>query len=108
MSRYRITVNSNGNGNPEFDPDEKMQKGLDVDGFLLMTFRGGDPHGVFLMGVTTLEIARSIAGDKSEAGSVIHQATAIAEGLRKVEEIEKKDRMDRHARRLADMLTAKE
>ena len=104
MNKYRITVNSNGNSNPEFDPDEKMQKGLDVDGFLLMTFRGGDPHGVFLMGVTTLEIARSIAGDKSEAGSVIHQATAIAEGLRKAEEIKKQDDKNRTARELAEML----
>lgn len=104
MNKYRITVNSTGNSNPEFDPGEKMQKGLDVDGFLLMTFRGGDPHGVFMMGVTTLEIARLIAGDKSEAGSVIHQATAIAEGLRKADEIKKQDDKNRTARELAEML----
>ena len=108
MSRYRITVNSTGNGNPEFDPDEKLRNGMDVDGFMLLTFRNGEPHGQILMGVSVYELARGLAIGNTEADSAIRQATVIAEGLRKAEEIEKQDRRDRHARRLADMLTAKE
>ena len=108
MSKYIISVNSAGNSNPEFDPDERMQKGLDADGFVLMTFRNGDPHGVILMGVTVLEIARLMAADKSEAGSVIRQAIAIAEGLNKAEEIKKQDDKNKVARELADMLRMRE
>ena len=106
MSEYRITIRGTGNNNPEYDPDEMLKRGMEVDGFLLLTFKGGDPHSTSMMGCTTLEIARLIAGDKTEAGSTIRQAIAIAEGLMKAEEIYRKDNSNRMAKELADMLRA--
>lgn len=106
MSKYKITIEGTRNNNPEYDPDEVLKRGMDVDGFLLLTFKDGDPHSTSLMGCTTLEIARSIAGDKSEAGSIIRQAFAIAEGIMKAEEIHKRENSNRMAKELADMLRA--
>lgn len=107
MEKYKITIRSNGDINPEFDLDEALKAGLDVDGFLLLTFKNGEPYAASLMSCTTLEIARAIAGDMSEGGSAIRQAAAIAEGLQKAREIYKKDNMNRAAKEMAEMLRAK-
>ena len=106
MSKYKITIEGTRNNNPEYDPDESLKRGMDVDGFLLLTFKNGNPHSTSLMGCTTLEIARLFAGDKSEAGSVIRQAMAIAEGILKAEEIKKTEDRNTMARSLAEMLRA--
>ena len=107
MEKYKITIRSNGDINPEFDLDEALKAGMDVDGFLLLTFKNGDPYATSLMGCTTFEIARAIASDMSEGGSAIRQAAAIAEGLQKAKEIYKKDNMNSVAKELAEMLRAK-
>ena len=54
-----------------------------------------------------MDIARLFAGDKSEAGSAIRQAMAIAEGILKAEEIKKTDDRNTMARSLAEMLRCK-
>ena len=106
MSKYKITIEGTGNNNPEYDPDEVLKRGMDVDGFLLLTFKDGNLHSTSLMGCSTLEIARLFASDKSEAGSVIRQAMAIAEGILKAEEIKKTEDRNTMARSLAEMLRA--
>lgn len=105
---YIITVQPSLAGcNPDFAPDSELISGIEADGFLLLTMKDDKPHMMAISGLTTLELAQLLADDKSEAGSVIQQAFAIAEGLRKARDIAKKNSMDKTARTLAEMLQAK-
>ena len=65
------------------------------------------PGAVVIMGVTTLDLARMLADGSSDGGSTIHQAIAIADGLRKAAEIDKEYTKTKHAREIADMLMAR-
>lgn len=108
MSKYIIKAQLSpvGGGNPDFAPDPQMVNGIEADGFLLMAMKDDRPSVVTIYGMTTLDLARMLAGDKSEAGSVIRQAIAIAEGLLKAEEIKKTEDRNTMARSLAEMLRA--
>lgn len=97
MNKYVISVKGAEGCNPEYAPDERLNKGLETDGFFLCTFKDGQPQVTTVMGCTTMEIAMLFAGDKSEAGSVIRQAAALAEGIRKAKEIEQQDDRNRSA-----------
>lgn len=107
MRKYVISVKGTEGCNPEYAPDELLNKGLETDGFLLCAFKDGRPQATTLMGCTTLEIATLFAADKSEAGSVIRQAMAIAEGILKAVEIKKTEDRNTMARSLAEMLRCK-
>lgn len=72
-----------------------------------MTMKDGRPGAVVLMGVTTLDLARMLAGGSDDGRSVIQQAIVIADGLRKAAEIDEKHTKMKHAREIADMLMAK-
>ena len=72
-----------------------------------MTMRDGRPGAVVIMGVTMLDLARLLADGSSDGGSTIHQAIAIADGLRKAVEIDKEYTKTKHAREIADMLMAR-
>ena len=96
-----------GGGNPEFAPDSKLISGLEADGFVIMLMKGDRPSATVIHGVTTMDLARLIASDESEAGSVIAQAIAIAEGLNKAAEIEKSRQKMNMARGLAEILRGK-
>lgn len=96
-----------GGGNPEFAPDPDMVKGIEADGYLLLTLKDGDPACACIQGVTTVELARMLAGDDSEAGSTVRQAMAIAEGLIRAKEILKTERKSNLARELAEMMRGK-
>jgi hypothetical protein len=91
-------------GNPDFAPDSEMVNGIEADGFLLMTMKDDRPSVVTIYGMTTMDLARMLAGDKSEASSVIRQAIAIAEGLNKAAEIAKEESKTKMAREIAEML----
>ena len=54
-----------------------------------MTMKDGRPGAVVLMGITTLDLARMLAGGSDDGSSVIRQAIVIADGLRKAAEIER-------------------
>ena len=84
-----------------------MVNGIEADGFLLMTMKDDRPSVVTIYGMTTMDLARMLAGDKSEACSVIRQAIAIAEGLNKAAEIAKKESQTKMAREIAEMLRSK-
>lgn len=84
-----------------------MVNGIEADGFLLMAMKDDRPSVVTIYGMTTLDLARMLAGDKSEAGSVIRQAIAIAEGLNKASEIAKEESKTKMAREIAEMLRCK-
>lgn len=109
MSKYivKAALNPVGGGNPEFTPDKLLSNGVEVDGFLLCAFKNGNPYATSLMGCTVMDVATLFAGDKSEAGSVIRQAMAIAEGLLKAEEIKKTEDRNTMARNLAEILRSK-
>ena len=106
MNKYILKADIVGDGNLEYAPDELLKKGLETDGFLICAFKDGRPQATTLMECTTLEIATLFAADKSEAGSVIRQAMAIAEGILKAEEIKKTEDRNTMARSLAEMLRA--
>ena len=97
MYRYTIKVEAGEGCNKEFGPDEELREGVNVDGFVLLGLRNGKPGVVVLYGVTTYELATMIGADTSEGGSVIRQAAAIAEGIRKAKEIKQADDRDRTA-----------
>lgn len=107
MNKYivQVKMDPNGDCNPEFGPEKKLEEGLPADGYVLLTYRDGRPSATLICGVSIMEIAHMIAGDNTEAGSAIRQAIAIAEGLRKAKEIEKSDSAKRTARNIADLLS---
>ena len=109
MSMYIVKAELNPmvGGNPEFAPDQELVKGIEADGFLLMTMKDNRPCSAVVHRLTTLELAMLLAEDKSEAGSVIHQAIAIAEGLRKAAEIKNENGKYMMAKELADILRAR-
>ena len=109
MSKYIIKAQLSpvGGGNPDFAPDPQMVNGIEADGFLLMAMKDDRPSVVTIYGMTTLDLARMLAGDKSEAGSMIRQAIAIAEGLNKAAEIAKEESKTKMAREIAEMLRCK-
>lgn len=111
MSKYIIKAEispGGGYNEEEYSISGELATGLEADGFLLITFRGGRRNCVAINGITTMEIAQYIAGDESEAGSTIRQAIAIADGLRKAVDIAKEERKHKMARDLADILSAKD
>lgn len=97
MYRYTIKVEAAEGCNQDFSPDEELREGVNVDGFALLGFRNGHPGVVVLYGVNTMELATAIGTDASEGGSVIRQAAAIAEGIRKAKEIKQQDERNRSA-----------
>ncbi len=107
MSKYIVKANPVGGGNPEFAPDSKLIRGLEADGFVIMLMKDDRPSATVIHNVTTMDLARMIASDESEAGSVIAQAIAIAEGLNKAAEIAKNDEKKKMARGLAEILKGK-
>lgn len=53
--KYTIRVESH---NPEFDVPETLQKGIQVDGFCLLTTRDGDPDAESIDGMSTIELGQ--------------------------------------------------
>lgn len=97
MYRYTIKVEAAEGCNQDFSPDEELREGVNVDGFALLGLRNGHPGVVVIYGVTTMDLATVIGADASEGGSVIRQAAAIAEGIRKAKEIKQQDDRNRNA-----------
>jgi hypothetical protein len=110
MSKYIIKtqVSPTGECNPDFAPDPQKANGIEADGFLIMTMKDDRPNATTVYGLSTLDLARMLASERSEAGSVIWEAIAIAEGLIKAKEIHMESRKTRMARELAEMLKSRE
>lgn len=110
MSKYIIKaqVSPTGECNPEFAPGKELADGIEADGFLIMTMKDDRPYAATMYGLTTLDLARVLANERSEAGSVIWEAIAIAEGLIKAKEIHMESRKTRMAREIAEMLRCKQ
>lgn len=71
---------------PEFDVPKRLREGIQVDGFCLLTTRDGDPDAETINGMNTMELAKFFCTD-NEVCSILQQAAAIGEGMRKAEKI---------------------
>ena len=110
MSKYIIKaqVSPTGECNPEFAPEKELADGIQADGFLIMTMVDDLPGVTSVYNLTTMELARVLASERNEAGSVIWEAIAIAEGLIKAKEIHMESRKARMAMKVAEMLRSRE
>lgn len=81
--KYTIRVESH---NPEFDVSKWLKEGVQADGFLLLITRDGDPIVECMNGMSTMELAKFFCTN-NEVCSVLQQAAAIGEGMRKAEKI---------------------
>lgn len=95
-NEYTIRIESS---NPEYEVDKDVQKGLTVDGFLLITFRDDQPVCELVNRVSVGNLARWIER-KTEVGAVMRQATAIAEGYLKACDIMNKTMQEKDPHRL--------
>ena len=100
---YTIRIESD---NPEFDLGEKLREGLQVDGFLLLTVRDGEPFSECLQKMTIMELARFFNLDE-ESGSLLCQASAIGEGLRRAEQLRTEFERRSSNRKLAKIVAEK-
>lgn len=109
MSMYKITVKGAEDINPEYNPDKQLINGIDADGFVLLVFKKEKLNTIAISHVTILQIAEAFAGygNNDEPTSMIQQAIAIAEGLKKAKEIKKENDKYMMAKGLADILRAR-
>jgi hypothetical protein len=67
--------------NPDFAPDAEDQEGLELDGFVLMGFVGGDMKLAYTTGVTIHEISEGIASNMyAQSVACLRASFALAEG----------------------------
>lgn len=105
-NKYMVRVESL---NPDFQTDEKLQNGIEADGYLLVLFdKEGKPIVETLNAVSTFSIAMYLAADAGKVSNVLRQAGAIADGMLRAREIEKKSRREKVAMDLAEILRSKE
>lgn len=84
---YTIRVKSS---NPEYEPEGKIRDGLELDGYILLAMKDGEPSVEYVQGVTVMDLSKFFCVD-TECGSVLRQAAAIAEGIRNAARIKKED-----------------
>ena len=106
MHKYRIRIEAADGTHPDFAPARELAEGFTADGFVLLTQNGERPKRTAVYGCSVVNIAEMLISDMTETGSVIRQAMAIADGMMKAREIQEKERRDRTARELVDMLRA--
>lgn len=90
MSKYIIRVEENG----ELPADEKLdsdqERQIETDGFVLLGQQDGEPYVVFIHHITTEQIAKIIAKSHGKTKGVLLSAYALAEGMEKADEINRK------------------
>jgi len=103
MADYLIKMLPTDECNSEFTPDKNLQEGIEADGVFMMCFEKGDLSFSVLHGITTFQLAKALANDKDPVNSCLHQAVAIADGLRNAMEIKKDFDRNKTAKGIADM-----
>lgn len=74
---------------PEYDvEDEDLREGLHAEGYLLLAMKDEKSIVQCMMGMSTMDLARLFAKD-TEVSSILCQAAAIGEGIRKADKIGK-------------------
>lgn len=90
---YVIKIEPGEGCSEEFAPDKLAREGLKCNGYLLIGFNeDGDPAFDTIYGINVMQIAQALAyrGPKNTF-SILWQAFAIAEGLKKAYEIRKQE-----------------
>ena len=98
---YTIKVTSN---NPEYNVGKKLEDGIEVEGFLLLTIRNGEPHAETIQGMSGMDLTRFFLTD-TEVCSVLRQAAVIADGMRAAKKIKDEDQMRNAVPDLMELIT---
>ena len=85
---YTVKVTSN---NPEYNVGKKLEDGTEVEGFLLLMIRNGEPYAETIQGLSGMELTRFFMTD-TEVCSTLRQAAVIADGMRAARKIKDEDR----------------
>lgn len=105
--QYTIRVEG---GNPEFDELGDLGEGVQADGFVLLVIRDGKPTDEVINGMTTMDLAQFFCTN-TEVCSVLCQAAAISEGMRKAsqirEEMDSRNSRMKAFRAVAEMMKTK-
>lgn len=78
MNNYTIRVESN---NPEFEVSERLQEGVQVEGFILLGIRNDKPYMETMYGMSIDDLAKFWATDTKMCYN-LRRAAAIGEGYR--------------------------
>lgn len=105
MNKYTIRVESD---NPEFEVGERLSNGEQVDGFILLGIRNGEPYMEIMKAMSIDDLAKFWVTDTMTC-YILRRAAAIGEGYRASDRIGDEERrenmresMDGHS--LAKML----
>ena len=102
---YTIKVTSD---NPEMQ-EEDLMNGIQADGYVLLTFKDGEPCLENIYSLSTEQVSRFF-NLNTEGSSILRQAAAISDGYRKACRIRDEDRasrkMSQFSSSLGDLLAA--
>ncbi len=87
---YTIKITSD---NPEMQ-EEDLINGIQADGYVLLTYKGGEPCLENIYSLSTEQVSRFFIHN-TEGGSILRQAAAISDGYRKACRIKEEDRASR-------------
>lgn len=94
--------------NPEMW-DEDLENGIQADGYVLLTYKGGKPYLENIYSLSTEQVSRFF-NENTEGGSMLRQAAAISDGYRKAYRIMEEDRasrkMSQFSSSIGDLLAA--
>lgn len=103
---YTIKITSD---NPEMQ-EEDLINGIQADGYVLLTYKGGKPCLENIYSLTTEQVSRFFIHN-TEGGSILRQAAAISDGYRKACRIRDEDRasrkMSQFSASMGDLLAAR-
>lgn len=103
---YTIKITSD---NPEMQ-EEDLINGIQADGYVLLTFKNGEPYLENIYSLSTEQVSRFF-NQNTEGGSILRQAAAISEGYRKACRIREEDRasrkMSQFSSSIGDLLAAR-
>lgn len=102
---YTIKITSD---NPEMQETDLIN-GIQADGYVLLTYRDGEPCLENIYSLSTEQVARFFIHN-TEGGSILRQAAAISDGYRKACRIRDEDRasrkMSQFSSSIGDLLAA--
>lgn len=98
---YTIKITSD---NPEMQ-EEDLINGIQADGYVLLTFKNGEPYLENIYSLSTEQVSRFF-NHNTEGGSILRQAAAISEGYRKACRIREEDRASRKMSQFSSSMEA--
>ena len=90
---YAVRIKSTDKGEQE---ENRLTKGTKVSGYVILTFdEDGEPEVTAMDGVNVMMIAEYLGNTNNAMTSVLWQAIAIAEGLKKARKIREEEKRDK-------------